>query len=680
MKIIFATLLGCMLGYAVAQQFADDDEYYESSEDHFTLECRTALNSTLDCSWLLGDYDSGELPDLSNEQLKSICTPKCADSLPKVQKKIHAACPYKNNKIKFEDGQYVAATITVDRLVDSHQKLCFKDLESGSFCYEMMREWEDKGAEDKHQCSDCMLGLQEVYLNSTESFDNEAYEEFTSLTKGCKKTSFHPPTPPCTTDTTASMTGPSTPTQTCASTYTIVEKDTCNGICKKHNVSTDALTYLNNIPAYCAELPKPGTELCMPEQCDIYTVKKNDTCYSIASKVPSHITVTQLLSWNPNINSICSNMEQQEGMQICVSPPGQSNEDPSTNDGGPKESATPAPQPKNVAEGTNTRCAKYYNVTTGDNCADVTLIQGISLEDFYFLNSGVDKNCTNLLLGQSYCVAAVGEIDTYEGYGSTGSVQTSATATSSPERLTFTPVEPTRDNGAWILTPGAKNPHATSKPTTKTATTTSEYESEFMTNPVAPGSYNSSRCGFYKEFWDMPDEASTKELNSCEFLAEVFEVTVDELKERNPMLKDEEPCMIKKGYRWCIRPKDDSEEEPKDSSTNAATKTEAKETTLTESTKMAPSKTEKPTTGAGGTERPHKTTATTAIGSVTTRSPITDGMKKGCKTFYMVKSGDYCEKICKSNNISVKQFTSWNPDVKSDCSLVQKDYYYCVGH
>lgn len=64
--------------------------------------------------------------------------------------------------------------------------------------------------------------------------------------------------------------------------------------------------------------PAAGTELCMPQQCDIYTVKKNDTCQSIAASQPGYITVTQLQAWDPNLYVLCTNMAQQENMQICV--------------------------------------------------------------------------------------------------------------------------------------------------------------------------------------------------------------------------------------------------------------------------------------------------------------------------------------------------------------------------
>ncbi|KAL4872891.1 hypothetical protein BDV12DRAFT_192829 [Aspergillus spectabilis] len=49
----------------------------------------------------------------------------------------------------------------------------------------------------------------------------------------------------------------------------------------------------------------------------------------------------------------------------------------------------------------------------------LTVMMGISLSDFYFLNPEVNSpNCTNLLTGYAYCVQAVGDISTYPGYES----------------------------------------------------------------------------------------------------------------------------------------------------------------------------------------------------------------------------------------------------------------------
>ena len=100
-------------------------------------------------------------------------------------------------------------------------------------------------------------------------------------------------------------------------------------------------------------------------------------------------------------------------MQICISFPGDVGSAPVT-----RPSTVKAPVPANVADATNRNCSRYYTIATGDYCSYVTLQEGISLLDFYFLNPGVNSTtCNNLLLGIAYCVAPVGDIASYPGYG-----------------------------------------------------------------------------------------------------------------------------------------------------------------------------------------------------------------------------------------------------------------------
>jgi LysM repeat protein len=54
-------------------------------------------------------------------------------------------------------------------------------------------------------------------------------------------------------------------------------------------------------------------------------------------------------------------------------------------------------------------------------------------------------------------------------------------------------------------------------------------------------------------------------------------------------------------------------------------------------------------------------------------------MTNNCNKFYMVVSGDGCSGVATSNGISLANFISWNPDLKSDCSGLFPGYYVCVG-
>ena len=119
-----------------------------------------------------------------------------------------------------------------------------------------------------------------------------------------------------------------------------------------------------------------------------------------------------MVSWNINLNRDCSNIDQLVGSQICISFLGESAA------GGTSLNTTDkAPIPPNLANGTNTNCARYYNVSAGGYCALITIQQTISLQDFYFLNPGINSTCGNLILGESYCIQTVGDIASYPGYG-----------------------------------------------------------------------------------------------------------------------------------------------------------------------------------------------------------------------------------------------------------------------
>jgi len=111
----------------------------------------------------------------------------------------------------------------------------------------------------------------------------------------------------------------------------------------------------------------------LPETCEVYAVKQNDTCHNVAAKQRPYITITQLQAWNPNLNGLCTNTGQQVDMQICVGPPGGAIAASRNETAVAAAPTTSASVPLNVANGTTTRCVKYYNITAGDNCADITI-------------------------------------------------------------------------------------------------------------------------------------------------------------------------------------------------------------------------------------------------------------------------------------------------------------------
>lgn len=115
----------------------------------------------------------------------------------------------------------------------------------------------------------------------------------------------------------------------------------------------------NGLQGGCTDFPTNGT-LCVTGHCQTHLTTAEDTCMSLASQY--EITITQLITWNSVLNSLCSNFNILVGHQICVSYPGNATSQVNTYASG-KAGAVPtvaAPIPTNIVAGTNVNCGKYY--------------------------------------------------------------------------------------------------------------------------------------------------------------------------------------------------------------------------------------------------------------------------------------------------------------------------------
>lgn len=188
--------------------------------------------------------------------------------------------------------------------------------------------------------------------------------------------------------------------------YAIQSGDDCYSISKAQGVGTAWLLADNDLAAYCADFPTSGS-LCITNKCDTVTVGVNQTCVAIADA--AGITETQLKAWNLVINPVCSNINMMNGTTLCISPPGPQLPPPVTTNIPSLIPTTAAPVPTDAAAGSNKPCGRWYDVEVGDYCNLVVLKFAISLDDFLFLNSGININCTNLYAEESYCVQPVGD-------------------------------------------------------------------------------------------------------------------------------------------------------------------------------------------------------------------------------------------------------------------------------
>ncbi|CDS04122.1 hypothetical protein LRAMOSA07077 [Lichtheimia ramosa] len=125
---------------------------------------------------------------------------------------------------------------------------------------------------------------------------------------------------------------------------------------------------------------------------DYYTVKSGDTCDKIAKK--HGISTKEFMSLNSQINSKCTNLHVHK--KYCVEE-GSSSSSSSSSSSGSSSSGG---------------CSKKHKVTNSDTCISVAKKYGLSLNEFYNLNSQVHRgSCDNLDTGKYYCVASGGSND-----------------------------------------------------------------------------------------------------------------------------------------------------------------------------------------------------------------------------------------------------------------------------
>lgn len=202
--------------------------------------------------------------------------------------------------------------------------------------------------------------------------------------------------------------------------------------------------------------------------------------------------------------------------------------------------ATAVPRPTNAHPNSTAPCAGWYYVQDGDYCQSISIRQNIALRDFYFLNPGIDANCTNLWLDTSYCVEAVGDINTYSRY-------------------------PYSTSAIYSLTSSA---YVT---TTANVTSIAPSVTPIVALPLAPGT--NSGCDAYVEykapdpFRDQSESEDvrlvTEHMNSCDFASSAYPVSLVDFLSWNPSLASISPCYLQAGYSYCALNKTSYIGEPK---------------------------------------------------------------------------------------------------------------------
>ncbi|TPX15256.1 uncharacterized protein E0L32_004533 [Thyridium curvatum] len=669
--------------------------------------CKKALNTSVACPLLLSNRAlSNNILDL--DSAKALCVDSCYRSLQTAKTAIVAACKASSDTIIFS-GSAQPASYIVDNYIHAFNVSCRKDAATGQLCEPFILQWSQQGFMRANEtCSDCWLGGRALQLNSPFGYDEVLAENFASLTSSCsvagKYTFTKPPTTTSQNPGSSSTSPPSSSaTPVCRSSYKLKAQDyDCNAVAKALKVSTYTLLIANDLDLYCqnflAAVDAQAT-LCVPEQCQIYTWQAGDSCESVLVGHPG-VTWTQFLSWNPQFNSLCGNTGKFIGYEICIGPPGGGLNATATSPLPGTSVTAPVPPPTNAAGGSTKPCGKWYTVQSGDTCGVISVANGLTLDDFYFLNPSVDAQCTNLLLGVAYCVAPVGDILTYSGHP-----------------------KPTQ-SGPWatLTVPTASYP-----PVNTEITTTKGDPGYVATTSLLPtASGTVPECPVYRNF-----NANQSDLNACGYVAYAYGVTVDQLQQWNPSLGggDGSACALQKGFSYCV-------ESPGGGGTGSPT---------TPDTCLDLNATEPGTvqgcscftqvrgyqnrsgytcdvlaasvpitlaqllswntwlgkatasvqdcnkalyanlayygvravcigvgSGTGGSLSTSSPTRSSTSTSVSSAAPTQTGSVKGCRQYYTVQSGDYCELIQTKFGITFQQFLSWNPSVGSNSDCIER--------
>ena len=395
----------------------------------------------------------------------------------------------------------------------------------------------------------------------------------------------------------------------------------------------------------------------------------------------NNITMSQLLSWNPTIDPKCVNFDQKIGHVICLSSPAGYTPPNITAIGtAPTPATTPAPVPTDAMTGSNIDCGAWYLMQPNDQCALIATKNGITLNDFYFLNPEINANCTNLWANASYCVEAVGDITTYPGYyGNT---------------TTTTIVFQTDPSLTWTALPTATAPSYSN-------VTAAGY-------PVA----NGSLVGCFEMFQNSYGSLT------CDDAADLFGVSVDNWIRWNPSVLPAGTnyslmtCVLANETQYCgsfynqslVPPSVISYAPvPVDATANATTQClewyfavsgDSCDSICQEydmpywafqewnpalgSACNLLANTSYCVWGPDGDEVYYGETSTATI-TGGPPGPTQTGIVSGCTEWYLAQAGDECGYIAGNYSISLAQFYAWNPAVGSSCQYLVPGDAYCVS-
>ncbi|KAJ7228438.1 LysM domain protein [Mycena pura] len=133
-----------------------------------------------------------------------------------------------------------------------------------------------------------------------------------------------------------------------------------------------------------------------------HVIVSGDTCTGLEQQFG--VTLAQLRAWNPQLSSDCTNLLL--GDAYCVDGGSTSSTAASSTTTSTIASSTTVPPPAPTPPGTTNACFVWHTVVSGDFCGLIEDDFGITMAQLQAWNPQLASDCTNLLLGDAYCVKA----------------------------------------------------------------------------------------------------------------------------------------------------------------------------------------------------------------------------------------------------------------------------------
>ncbi|KAH8799634.1 hypothetical protein F5884DRAFT_111945 [Xylogone sp. PMI_703] len=372
-----------------------------------------------------------------------------------------------------------------------------------------------------------------------------------------------------------------------------------------------------------------------------YTLKSGDYCGLI--ELEFGLNLGTLQAYNPSINNACSNLVV--GNAYCIDGSGLSR----------VSNYTTVSAPAPTATGTTKTCYKWHVLKTNDTCTLLVEEYGLSLDLLRVWNSNINSACSNLVVGDAYCVDGSNMMATFT---TVSPPATTPSGTVNPCYRWHTVVSEDScqliqdEYGVSLALLRAWNPSINS--TCSNLVNGDAYcvdgagRSSSLSTVAPPGPTPSGTWPTCYEWYTVVSG------DSCTAIETKYGIYFDLFRAWN--LNINVNCTnLQVGDAYCVN-----------GAGNLSTTTTPKTTTT--GTKTTSKTTTKTTT---------KATTTTGNG-IATPTPIQTGMATNCNKFHLVVSGDQCGTIATNAGISLTQFYSWNPAVGSTCATLFLGYYVCI--